>query len=51
MENNDNNLRENLKKITPEQLADLKIENDEMIRRADELVEECNDILNDNMEE
>lgn len=51
MENNDNNLRENLKKITPEQLANLKVENDDILMKADELIEECNDILNDNVEE
>lgn len=51
MENNDNFLKENLIKLNPEQLADLKVENDDILMKADELIEECNDILNDNVEE
>lgn len=46
MEEKNERLKEIFKTMTPEELADLKIESEEIIMEADELIAECDEALN-----
>ena len=45
MDNIDNDLKETIKTLTPEQLAELKVKNDELIRKANRIIDEVNNTL------
>lgn len=38
--------KEDLEKLTPEELADLKVEVEDLIARLDNMIEECDERLN-----
>jgi len=38
--------KEDLDKLTPEELADLKVEVEDLIIRLDNMIEECDELLN-----
>ena len=38
--------KEDLEKLTPEELADLKVEVEDLIAKLDSLIEECDETLN-----
>lgn len=46
MGENDGKARELISQMTPEQLAELKVKNDELIRRANKIIDESKNMLN-----
>lgn len=38
--------KEDLEKLTPEELADLKVEVEDLIEKLDSMIEECDEALN-----